>query len=291
MNATDQQEAVVIMDEREASKNPAFSADVRAARWAVSLCEPLIPTRQRIAIDEAMITLVLEQPTWAAAWFSGILSDHLCTLPAEDPWRNLSVNLGKEFDKEPAELSISNQGRWEDLGEDFNEYIENPVRLPHGESFGSIASWSDLIITDTSERGIDASMAALEEDISEEAQIMIAFAANGWRKTFDYSRTLFAQRSQTDRLAAAINLFEAGSDAVRWAIHRRRVYTGMDDGMSVLSMFVWITNADFITAGKVWPEADNRKFIADEKLDDGLWEMITNSNTLDKWPTTKPQQD
>jgi hypothetical protein len=134
-------------------------------------------------------------------------------------------------------------------------------------------------------------MAALEEDISEEAQIMIAFAANGWRKTFDYSRTLFAQRSQTDRLAAAINLFEAGSDAVRWAIHRRRVYTGMDDGMSVLSMFVWITNADFITAGKVWPEADNRKFIADEKLDDGLWEMITNSNTLDKWPTTKPQQD
>jgi hypothetical protein len=115
MNATDQQEAVVIMDEREASKNPAFSADVRAARWAVSLCEPLIPTRQRIAIDEAMITLVLEQPTWAAAWL-GMLQ----TLTAAETPRNLSVSLGRGF-VGTSRISISNQDA--KTGEDF-EYVE-----------------------------------------------------------------------------------------------------------------------------------------------------------------------
>jgi hypothetical protein len=272
MITADPQEMVNTMDSHKNTSGTSREADVRAARWAVAQCEPLIPTRRRIQLDEQMLTLVLEQPTWACAWFSGIIADHLQTLPAEDPWRNLTVNLGPDFDMKRPNSSIVNQGEWKT---NVGPYA-GPVQLPSGEPFGLESSWSDLLLVESSDLSIDTATAAVDEEISEEAQVMLAFAAQGWRKPFDYSRALFAQRSQTDRLAAAINLFEAGSDALRWVLHRRRVYTGMEDTMPLLSMFVWITTADFISESKPWPEADNRKFIADEKLDDGLWQRIAN---------------
>lgn len=264
------QEATHAMDTFSEAESNNREADVRAARWAVSLCEPLIATRRRIELDEAMLTLVLEQPTWACAWFSGVIADHLQTLPAEDPWRNLTVNLGPDFDEEKQNSSISNQGQWKT----YSSAYGGPVQLPSGEPFGGESSWTDLIRKDSNDLSLDPSTAALDEEISEEAKVMIAFAAKGWRKPFEYSRALFTQRSQTDRLEAAINLFEAGSDALRWALHRRRVYTGHDDSMSLLSMFVWITTADFISESKPWPEMDNHKFIASEKIDDGIWTKI-----------------
>lgn len=274
MKTANPQEMVSTMDSLNDDGQRTREADVRAARWAVSQCEPLIPTRRRIQLDEGMLTLILEQPTWACAWFSGVIADHLQTLPAEDPWRNLTVNLGPDFDIEQPNSSIVNQGEWKTIVGPYT----GPVQLPCGEPFGLESSWSDLVLVGSSDLSLDAATAAVEEEISEEAKVMLAFAANGWRKSFDYSRALFTQRSQTDRLAAAINLFEAGADALRWVLHRRRVYTGHEDSMSLLSMFVWITTADFIAEQKPWPEADNRKFIAAEKIEDGLWKRISGGS-------------
>lgn len=271
MKIANRQETMNTMDSFKDETDVPFEADVRAARWAVAQCEPLIPTRRRIELDEQMITLILEHPTWACAWFSGVIADHLRTLPAEDPWRHLTVNLGPDFDVERPDSSIVNQGEWKTTRGPYS----GPVQLPNGEAFGEGSSWTDLNLNDGSDPSLDTATAAVDEEISEEARVMLAFAANGWRKPFDYSRALFTQRSTTDRLAAAISLFEAGSDALRWSLHRRRTYTGIDDTMSILSMFTWLTTADYIASEKPWPEMDNLKFIESEKLDDGLWKRIS----------------
>lgn len=215
------------------------------ARWMVALCEPLLETEARIQIEEQMVELVTRNPHWFAAWFSGFLSQLIQSLDPEDPWRNLSVADGQTV---------------------------HPDKSP----FGTWVDASDIVHVSVEDIRADLGLAALEKPAGETASQLLAVASKGWDATLAWCEANLVT-SATLSPAEGAAFFKAAATAIRWAIHRRRLFYGLEDPFVQVSGVAWIQRADKMISGEAWDEARAARHLEANKVQPGTYRQFNPS--------------
>ncbi|MGL5827743.1 MAG: hypothetical protein ACRCYU_23485 [Nocardioides sp.] len=222
-------------------------SDQRAAvaRWVINLCEPLIATDTRAVVDDDMAKVVERAPKWVELWFAGWLRDLAMTLPADDPWRNLSATLDLSDLAPP-------------FGDSVHEHGANPppdtgARREDGEPFGSLYDSSDLVMPEQRDSTTDFTLAAVVEPLRPESAAILGLTGSTAEKLSGALGSLFhglwiASLRKSGKPAGPEFLAIVGA-AVRWLAHRRRVYVGLDDPFVCVSGFAWMARADRLLAG------------------------------------------
>lgn len=212
------------------------------ARWVVALCEPLLETEARIQIESQMVELIAERPHWFAAWLSGFLSDVVRSLDPEDPWRNLSIVEGQTV---------------------------HPDRSP----FGTWVDTSDVVHVSIEDIRADLGLAALEKPLNDNAAQLVAVASQGWDATLTWCEMNMVTAATLSPEQADI-FFKTASSALRWAIHRRRLFSGIEDPFVQVSGVSWISRADKMTSGEPWDEARAARHLEANKVQPGTYRQF-----------------
>lgn len=236
------------------------------ARWAISLCEPLLTTHERVLIDREMIRFIRQNPNWSAAWFAGLLYDTVATLPADDPWRNLSGTIVAP--RSGRRLVAEHPG------------VAAPrftgARTAHGP-FGSVSNTTDLLGEPVGDPAVDVAVAAVRHDMDPVAAALVAFAGHGWRCTRGAIEEVYSwawkDGSGLERSAKAAQLaaLESVAQAVRAVTHRRRIYSGSDDQFTVLCAYSWLARADAAMENREWEAANGQEIVESAAIEDGAW--------------------
>lgn len=216
---------------------------VWVSRFVVALCEPLLDTETRQEIDDHLVSLIAERPQWCAAWLSGFLSDVVRSLDPEDPWRNLTVAKGKAL-------------------------------LPDGTPFGSWVDATDLIHASTMDQRSDLGLAALVTPLADSSAVLMATASQGWHATLHWLESNLVLATGLDQEQAR-HYFNVAVRTLRWAIHRRRLFTGMEDQFVPVVGDAWINRAELIVAGKPWDEARAARYLNANTVEPGNYKQFT----------------
>jgi hypothetical protein len=86
-----------------------------------------------------------------------------------------------------------------------------------------------------------------------------------------------ARETLTESIRGGLTAEELHSDgcaAIRWALHRRRTYTGADDPYSSVVTSAWVRRARSVEKGQPWDEARRARLAMQEKVPDGLYEWF-----------------
>lgn len=191
-------------------------------RYVVVLNDPLIDLESRAEIEYAVRTLAGSDPHWVGIWVSGFLSDIVRSLDSDDPWRRLVVQDGKALH-------------------------------PNGDPFGSSADMTDVVHPSVDDIRSDFGLAPLHHRLNDKSAALIAVAGAGWKPTFYWIRTNLFHDTVLEQ-DEADTFFHTSSTALRWAIHRRRLFMGWDDSFIPVSGIAWSERADKIIMGKSWDE-------------------------------------
>jgi hypothetical protein len=213
------------------------------SRFVVSLCEPLLDTAARVEIDDNMISLISSRPHWLAAWLSGFLSDIVRSLDPDDPWRNLTPQK------------------------------DGKVLLPDGTPFGSWVDATDIVKASTSDLRSDLGLAALERPLHDEAAQLFAVAAQGWDPTLHWLESHLVTGPEISRDQAKA-FFRIGVTALRWSLHRRRLFAGMEDPFVPVSGSAWILRADRMVSGEHWDEARAARHLLGHRVEPGSYRQF-----------------
>ena len=234
-----------------------------AARWAVQQCEPLVPGAARLATEARFVELTQEAPGRTVAWFGGVLADQVQTLPPDDPWRNLSARVG---DLTRGAVPPAGDGAVSVAG-----------------PFGTMADGVDLVPATFPSPMTDVGVAALSDGLSPMAAATLAFAADGWRKCNVALTDAYTRFTQSDgQVTSAACLVAAGGDAMRWALWRRRVYSGPADDWFLASAFSWLWRAEHLAAEGALPAdelADIDAALQDEAIDPTAYRVLAEAAT------------
>lgn len=253
-------ESVALMPDHRAKPIPGIASTA----WILTVTEALLPARRRIAIEEDMSRVSRGNPSWSAAFFGGLLSDIVLTLPENDHWRSLVSRAGSlTAGDEPPEVDAT--------------LVTKGPRA--GQSFGTYEDCTDLVPLVFADPARDASLAAVADPLSTEAASLIAFAGQGWEAAITAIRAAYvsavpdaegdSEVVYPDKFKNAISgnmLFESCADAVRWSVFRRRSYVGPDDPWPIESAYRWAWRADRIILKEPWPIEDVASSIASEAI-------------------------
>lgn len=207
-------------------------------RWLAGLVDGLVSPDTRADNDCQMLLHTRVRPVLFAAFVSGVVSDLLSSPPAEDPWRRTTL-------------------------------VEGTVRSLRGESFGSWVDGTDLLVRGHPDLRFDSSLAALASPLTRSAALLIHLCARSWSAACDTLREAIRGGITADEL------FSDGCAAIRWALHRRRAYTGADDPYTTLVTMEWVRRANSVENDQPWDEARRARLAMQEKVGDGVYEWLT----------------
>ncbi|WP_157038549.1 hypothetical protein [Nostocoides jenkinsii] len=210
-----------------------------ALGWSLTLVEPLLPTERRALFEAAMHEVVVRTPDWAATFFGGFATDVMLTLPEVDPWRLLSGKVGS-FTVGPRPPA------------------EDGAVTRVGEKFGTVRNGFDRLPPMYDDPRNDPYLVALTPDLSPAAAAVLAAAGYGWEQANEMLLAASVTPGEAEasdvkvlrRRTPADRLFVVGSEAVRWAIHRRRSYAGKDDLWPLEAASRWAWRADRVSQGE-----------------------------------------
>ncbi|MFD6092835.1 hypothetical protein ACFWGN_11995 [Oerskovia sp. NPDC060338] len=237
-----------------------------AASWIVTQCEPLIATSVRNELDKAMVDLALENASWVATWVAGVVSDMTRTLPVSDPWRNLSASIP---------VPGKRRMRRGDLVTDLTG--QGAINPRTGKRFGTWLDAVDLVGAPASaDLTTDLGLAALLRPLSDDASALVAFAADGFTEARESLEAVYARSREGGRDGGRA-VWSCGADAIRWAIHRRRSYTGLDDPYPAVSGFAWLVRANEFASGQGPSMVEVELQIASQRIDDDEFEALVKT--------------
>lgn len=211
-------------------------------RYLVALHDPLIDLKSRAEIEHNLKLLAGNDPHWTAIWVSGFLSDIIRSLDPDDPWRKLTVHDGKTLH-------------------------------PNGNPFGSYVDTTDIVHPSVDDIRSDFGLAPLTSRLNHESAALIAVAGAGWKPTLDWVRTNFVLDTVLEQ-AAAEAFFRTSSTALRWSIHRRRLFMGWDDPFIPVSGIAWSERADKIITGESWDEVRHARHLMLAAVAEGTYARL-----------------
>lgn len=206
-----------------------LQADTWVSRYVVALRDPLITLESRAEVEKAVVSLSRQDPHWMVVWVSGFLSDIVRSLDPDDPWRQLTVQDGKTLH-------------------------------PDGSPFGSYIDTTDIVHASHDDIRSDLGLAALEHRLDDKSAALIAVAGSGWKLTLEWLRANLVTDTVLDDVQGKV-FFETIHSALRWSIHRRRLFVGWDDEFVPISGVAWTDRADKIITGEAWDEARAARFL------------------------------
>lgn len=213
------------------------------SRWVVSMHDPLVDTDSRLEIDEKLTELVGANPHWFAAWFSGHLSDIVRSLDPDDPWRRLKVS-------------------------------NDTAVHASGAQFGTPSDSEDLARPSVADIRSDIGLAALAPGLPQESALLIAVAGDGWDPVLAWcEKNLVTEPVLKD--ADARRFFKIATAALRWAMHRRRLYMGPEDPFIPVNGIAWIGRAHKVTSGESWDESRAARILAESSVQPGTYLQLT----------------
>ncbi|WP_277209224.1 hypothetical protein [Isoptericola croceus] len=260
-------------------------------RWIVAQHDALVPALDRAELDSAMLTLCSRRPVWSRWWFAGVVADVLATLPASDPWRHLSARM----------VGDGQQMTHGDIPRPPDR--TGAVSPRTGRRFGTVQDATDVLGPMAGgDLRADIAYAALAQPLRANAAAVLGFAGAGRRQAADalavvYDRVLADGSRDADDAAAQFvddremlfatarvvddlvpqgrqmraggELFVAGAQAVRWAMHRRRSYVGGDDPFAVSRGMAHSVVAAMVEVGRTvdWGPLDEA--VGAAAIDDG----------------------
>ena len=212
-----------------------------AATWLVAQCEPLVPTLDRAVAERAFVAEVVKDPAWVTWWFTGVITDHMLTLPPADPWRHLSARVGPTLTRGTLPKPP-------------------PVTGATGVNgaFGTVADGHDIVHPSFSDAPTDVGLAAISGGLSAGGAALLAFACDGYRAAAQAAQLLHAEHlaREGDLQAAAGRFFGDAADALRWSVWRRRAYVGAMDDWTLATGFAWLWRAGELTANGRLPDGE-----------------------------------
>lgn len=212
------------------------------SRWVVSLCEPLLDTDSRIEIDRGMVDTIAANPHWVAAWAAGWLSDIVRSLDPDDPWRRIT------FDGES-------------------------TLHPDGSPFGSWVDATDIVHASTNDIRSDLGLAAVEKQMDPKAAALLAMAAQGRDAALHWCERNLVTAPSLSREEASL-FFTVMATALRWAIYRRRLFSGAEDPFIPVSGTEWIRRASKVISGEHWDEARAARFLQASTIEAGTYSQF-----------------
>lgn len=254
-----------VMPERTETTRPAPSD--AATAWSMTLVEPLLPDRLRFELDEQMAFVSRRRPSWSAAFFGGTLASIVQTLPPNDPWRHLDARVGNiTVGDNPPEITGA----------------RHTVGARTGEGFGIWRDGLDIVPLVFEDPVRDVALAALSQPLSSTSAALIALSGQGWEPSITAHRAAYTIAVPADDAtpssvtypekwksgAAGMSLYRHASEALRWAIWRRRAYGITDDPYVVESAFRWAVRADRIILKEKWNTAEVSAEIRAEAITD-----------------------
>jgi hypothetical protein len=218
------------------------------ARWVMTLSEPLLSTERRMTLDDDMAAFISSNHQWAVYWFTGSIGDIVSTLPVNDPWRHLSASIdltmistGESSSDTEARMSFQNpRGQPAPVG--------TRAVFPDGRTFGSAADSSDLVLPDIGPPDSDIGLVALTEPLGDLSSALGGFATadvelfcSALGQVWHH---LWIAEYSGGTSSAGSEFLRAVAPVLRRFIHRRRLYTGLDDPFPTLAAFSWMARAD-----------------------------------------------
>lgn len=223
------------------------------ARWVITLTEPLLSAEHRVRSEDEMARFIDRNIDWACAYLSGLLTDLVATLPPDDPWRHLAGMIDLT---QVATGHLSNDPS-QRLGWP-NEPIDSPAATGaltrSGRAFGTPADSADLLASDVSNSELHPQTAAVATNLSPLGAAFVAFASAD-ATTFQsvltkvYHSLWLARYGGLTTESPGTSMLKTVGQALRWTVHRRRVYTVDDDGFTNVLGLAWISKADRVVAG------------------------------------------
>lgn len=224
-----------------------------AARWMLTLVEPLLSLEDRFDIEQDMGRAVANHPRWGAAWFAGMLYEVAATLPAGDPWLELSVRLdyalaGRAHVSDPVEPGSA--GEETVPGASGRVPSKTGAVLPSGNPFGTWESLADMVPgLDTVGPDEDRALVAVATPMDPTAAALLGLAAS--REDGDPDRVARA----LGRLHVALRAEDPLGDgparwmvlvgqALRWLVRRRLAYVVSEDTFIPALGYAWCHSAE-----------------------------------------------
>jgi hypothetical protein len=224
------------------------------------LCEPLISTQDRVELDSQMSEIGHASAEWLNTWFAGMLASTVRSLPAEDPWRRISAAF------------YPKQGQPHVYTYDSVDPPQVTGSRSKGKAFGTRRDHTDMIIPEFNDWLADLQLAAVTKEIDDWSAALIGFAGGGFSGTLKALEAMCSEIVDERKVKldpATRDLFEISSEALKYVIHRRREYVGLDDEFVWSKGFQWITRTDQILSGREFSESDLDDDIEESKVADG----------------------
>lgn len=212
------------------------------ARWIVSMRDALIDTNAREEIDDRVKALIAVHPYWFSVWFSGHLADVVCSLDPEDPWRGLKI-------------------------------VDQVAVYANGKHFGSSDDSTDLAGTVVTDLRSDIGLAALAPGLGDNAALLIAIAANGRDPVLTWCERNIVNAPVLSEEDADV-FFGITTSALRWAMHRRRLYLGPEDPFTHGNGISWIGRASRVVSGSPWDESRAARQLAESSVPEGTYAQL-----------------
>lgn len=211
-----------------------------AAHYATTITEPLLTLTVRVQYEDDFARAYRVDPPWARMVLAGVLSDLVRTLATKDPWRAMSARYGA----------------WT-VGP--NPPVRNTAVLRDGRT--KLTDWriqTDLLGQPMHGTDVDPSYAPLHaRRIAVGTAVVLAGGAHGWGSAAT-ATTLMGERAGLD----------AATEAITWALHRRRCYgVPADDSFVRLSFSRWSNIAyDYEVLGRPLDLTEHELWVFDQRL-------------------------
>lgn len=142
------------------------------------------------------------------------------------------------------------------------------VVLPDGTAFGNWVNATDIFpFPPEGIPELDLSLASLTEPLTEDAKTLWLAAQQGRVQAREAMELMSAQRA----LAAAVQ-------AIKWAIFRRRVFTGQEDLYIPLAIRQWGHQAQMVLDGAAESEETALRQHAASVVEPGTWELLVHGH-------------
>lgn len=180
-------------------------------RYAVALTTPLIdPAIAMRSRSDVIALCASDQSPWLYVWAASVLHDIVATLPQEDPWRCLAGRTERTTITAPGiGIPDGRSGAWSWNGQ-----------------FGSVGDALDLVRVSNMDLSRDPGLAPIAYGLQVDSAALLAAAGHSAQAVLDMLTTAHQSLHGHTHAEAIVGVIDP---AIRWALHRRSTYTGLDD--------------------------------------------------------------
>lgn len=138
--------------------------------YVTTVCEPLTGLTRRVAVSRAAVAEIQADPVRAGVWMAAMLRPFVRALPADDPWRHVTVRLPDGTTSPGPDITASTVAS--------SAVPPIPGALARGRPYGTVEDHFDLIPAGASDVADDLALAGVADPLPLPSAYLLSTA--GW---------------------------------------------------------------------------------------------------------------